>query len=156
MINMHIDFLDETGDITKEQQELLLNVLQLASNMEEIPKDAEVSISFVSDEEIHRLNKEYRQIDQPTDVLSFALEEGEDNYSIEGNEIPRMPGDIIVSVDKAKEQAETYNHSFNRELAFLTVHGFLHLLGYDHMSDEDEKKMFSRQEEILHEFWLKR
>lgn len=156
MINMHIDFLDETGDITKEQQELLLNVLQLASNMEEIPKDAEVSISFVSDEEIHRLNKEYRQIDQPTDVLSFALEEGEDNYSIEGNEIPRMLGDIIVSVDKAKEQAETYNHSFNRELAFLTVHGFLHLLGYDHMSDEDEKKMFSRQEEILHEFGLKR
>ncbi|GAA0295882.1 putative rRNA maturation factor [Gracilibacillus halotolerans] len=153
---MHIDFLDETGDITKEQQELLLNVLQLASNMEEIPKDAEVSISFVSDEEIHRLNKEYRQIDQPTDVLSFALEEGEDNYSIEGNEIPRMLGDIIVSVDKAKEQAETYNHSFNRELAFLTVHGFLHLLGYDHMSDEDEKKMFSRQEEILHEFGLKR
>ncbi|WP_184244800.1 rRNA maturation RNase YbeY [Gracilibacillus halotolerans] len=155
-MNMHIDFLDETGDITKEQQELLLNVLQLASNMEEIPKDAEVSISFVSDEEIHRLNKEYRQIDQPTDVLSFALEEGEDNYSIEGNEIPRMLGDIIVSVDKAKEQAETYNHSFNRELAFLTVHGFLHLLGYDHMSDEDEKKMFSRQEEILHEFGLKR
>lgn len=153
---MHIDFLDETGDITKEQQELLLNVLQLASNMEEIPKDAEVSISFVSDEEIHRLNKEYRQIDQPTDVLSFALEEGEDNYSIEGNEIPRMLGDIIVSVDKAKEQAETYNHSFNRELAFLTVHGFLHLLGYDHMGDEDEKKMFSRQEEILHEFGLKR
>ena len=153
---MHIDFLDETGDITKEQQELLLNVLQLASNMEEIPKDAEVSISFVSDEEIHRLNKEYRQIDQPTDVLSFALEEGEDDYSIEGNEIPRMLGDIIVSVDKAKEQAETYNHSFNRELAFLTVHGFLHLLGYDHMSDEDEKKMFSRQEEILHEFGLKR
>lgn len=153
---MQVDFLDETGDITTEQQELILNVLQVASKMEEISEEAEVSISFVSNEEIHRLNKEYRQKDQPTDVLSFALEEGEDEVMVEDNGIPRMLGDIIVSVEKAKEQAEAYNHSFERELAFLTVHGFLHLIGYDHMNDEEEKKMFSKQEEILHEFGLKR
>lgn len=156
MIKMQVDFLDETGDITTEQQELILNVLQVASKMEEISEEAEVSISFVSNEEIHRLNKEYRQKDQPTDVLSFALEEGEDEVMVEDNGIPRMLGDIIVSVEKAKEQAEAYNHSFERELAFLTVHGFLHLIGYDHMNDEEEKKMFSKQEEILHEFGLKR
>lgn len=153
---MHVDFIDETGKLSTEQMDMLTELLQLASEMEEIEEDAEVSVTFVNNEEIHRLNKEYRQKDQPTDVLSFALEEGEDGLAVDDGVIPRILGDIIVSVDKVLEQAEAYHHSFERELGFLTVHGFLHLLGYDHMNDEDEKIMFRRQEEILHEFGLTR
>lgn len=152
---MHVDFIDETGKLSTEQMDMLTELLQLASEMEEIEEDAEVSVTFVNNEEIHRLNKEYRQKDQPTDVLSFALEEGEDG-AVDDGVIPRILGDIIVSVDKVLEQAKAYHHSFERELGFLTVHGFLHLLGYDHMNDEDEKIMFRRQEEILHEFGLTR
>lgn len=153
---MHVDFIDETGKLSTEQMDMLTELLQLASEMEEIEEDAEVSVTFVNNEEIHRLNKEYRQKDQPTDVLSFALEEGEDGLAVDDGVIPRILGDIIVSVDKVLEQAKAYHHSFERELGFLTVHGFLHLLGYDHMNDEDEKIMFRRQEEILHEFGLTR
>ena len=153
---MHVDFMDETGKLTKEQLDMLSELLQLASEMEGIEDEAEVSVTFVNNEEIHRLNKEYRQKDQATDVLSFAMEEGEATLTVEDGAFPRILGDIIVSVDKVIEQSEAYRHSLDRELGFLTVHGFLHLLGYDHMNDEDEKKMFSRQEEILHEYGLSR
>ena len=96
---------------------------------------------------IHKLNKEYRGIDRPTDVISFALEDKEDiKY-----EDFRLLGDIYISLDKAKEQAIEYGHSFKREICFLAVHGLLHLLGYDHMIKEEEKIMFSKQELILNE-----
>jgi probable rRNA maturation factor len=90
-------------------------------------------------------------------VISFALEETtEGEVEIVGDDIPVVLGDIIISVEKAKEQAEEYNHSFERELGFLAVHGLLHLLGYDHMTEQDEKEMFQKQEEILGEFNLGR
>ncbi|MDP4137699.1 MAG: rRNA maturation RNase YbeY, partial [Bacillota bacterium] len=93
----------------------------------------------------------------PTDVISFALEEdGEGEVEIIGADMPPVLGDIIISVDKAREQAEEYGHSLMRELGFLTVHGFLHLLGYDHMTEEEEKEMFTKQKEILNRYGLSR
>ncbi|GAB2573106.1 rRNA maturation RNase YbeY [Gracilibacillus alcaliphilus] len=154
---MEIDFNDETGMISNEHMELVKQLLLYAAEQEDISPEAEVSISFVNDDEIHRLNKQFRQIDRPTDVLSFALEEQvEGELAITGAALPVVLGDIIISVDKITEQAEQYNHSFTRELGFLTVHGLLHLIGYDHMNKEDEQKMFTRQEEILNDFGLSR
>lgn len=104
------------------------------------------NIIFISDDEIHEMNKKYRGIDRPTDVISFALEDSsDDGYGLR----ERVLGDIYISIDRARSQAKEYGHSLNRELRFLSVHGFLHLLGYDHMNEEDEKEMFSRQELIL-------
>ncbi|MFX3623790.1 MAG: rRNA maturation RNase YbeY [Ectobacillus sp.] len=152
-----IDFFDEMNEITEEQIHSLQELLQLAAQMEGIEEDAEMSITFVDNERIQELNYEYRGKNQPTDVISFAMEElGEGEMEIVGTGMPRMLGDIIISVPKTKEQAEEYGHSFMRELGFLTVHGFLHLLGYDHMTEEDEKVMFDKQRAILDAYGLKR
>ena len=110
-------------------------------------KNAYFSIIFVDLREIQRLNKEYRAIDRVTDVISFALE---DNHDQINNEI-RVLGDIYICIPKMIEQANTYGHSIKRELSFLTVHGLLHLLGYDHQTNDDEKIMFGLQELILNE-----
>lgn len=107
----------------------------------------EFNIIIVDNTYIHELNKTYRGIDRPTDVISFALEDNKDFVSIDH----RVLGDIYISIDKAREQALEYGHSLKREICFLSVHGFLHLLGYDHMEKEDEEVMFSLQEEILNE-----
>src|SRR5690606_10406534 len=124
---------------------------------ENISENTEVSITFVDNNEIQEINRDYRNLDKPTDVISFALEETtEGEVEIVGDDIPVILGDIIISVEKAKEQEEEYNHSFERELGFLAVHGLLHLLGYDHMTEQDEKEMFQKQEEILGEFNLGR
>ena len=111
-------------------------------------ENAIFNIIFVSNEEIHRINKEYRNVDRPTDVISFALEDEEDNF-----EDPyRVLGDIYIAIDVAYEQAKTYGHSNLREVCFLATHGLLHLLGYDHMEEKDEKIMFKRQEELLESY----
>ena len=110
------------------------------------------SVIIIDNDYIHNLNKTYRGIDRPTDVITFALE---DNKVIDVPE-GRMLGDIYISYDKAIEQAEEYKHSLKRELCFLTVHGILHLLGYDHMNEEDEKKMFKLQKELLDEYGIKK
>ena len=114
-------------------------------------EQAEFNIIFVDNDYIHKLNKEYRNIDRTTDVITFALE---DNMDIKLD--IRILGDIYISIDKTKEQAQEYGHSFFRELSFLTVHGMLHLLGYDHQNEQDEKIMFSLQDEILNEAGIKR
>ena len=110
-------------------------------------KDVEFNIILVDNDYIHKINKEYRGIDRETDVISFALEDDETFPEME----TKILGDIYISIDKAKSQAEEYGHSFKRELCFLAVHGFLHINGYDHMNPEDEKVMFGLQEEILNE-----
>ena len=107
----------------------------------------EFNIIIVDNDYIHELNKNYRNIDRPTDVITFALEDYEDGIKLEH----RMLGDIYISIDKAISQAEEYGHDLRREICFLAVHGFLHLLGYDHMEKEEEEIMFSLQEEILNE-----
>lgn len=154
---LNIDFLDETAEVQESHMELVEKLLQHAAQVENIEQGSEVSISFVTNEAIHEINREYRDKDQPTDVISFALEElGEGEVQIVGEGIPRILGDIIISIDRTKEQAEQYGHSFERELGFLAVHGFLHLLGYDHMNEADEKVMFGKQDVILSTFGLGR
>lgn len=154
---LEIDFIDETNELTEKQMEMINDLLSIAAKEEKVMENAELSITFVDNETIQQINREYRGKDAPTDVISFALEEmGEDEVEIVGENLPRVLGDIIISVPKAKEQAEEYGHSFEREIGFLTVHGFLHLLGYDHETQEDEKEMFEKQEKILEKFGLKR
>ena len=154
---LNIDFLDETNQVQESHIELVEKLLQHAATVLSIEDGSEVSITFVTNEAIHEINRQYRDKDQPTDVISFALEEmGEGEIEIVGEDLPRILGDIIISIDRTREQAEEYGHSFERELGFLAVHGFLHLLGYDHMTPEDEKVMFGKQEEILSSFGLGR
>lgn len=105
----------------------------------------EFNIIIVDNEEIHKINKEYRNVDRETDVISFALE---DNMDIKYENF-RLLGDIYISIDKCYMQAEEYGHSNTRELCFLATHGILHLLGYDHMNEDDEKVMFKLQKELL-------
>lgn len=121
----------------------------------EIP--CEVSVSIVDNEEIHQINRQFRDIDRATDVLSFPLltyEEGEIPDLNEKEEL--LLGDIIISLERAREQAEEYGHSLKREIAFLTAHSMLHLLGYDHMEEEEEKEMFAKQREILNKAGIPR
>lgn len=151
-----IDLMDETGTLQESDLQFVEKILQHAAEEEEIG-EAEVSVSFVTNEMIREINREYRGKDQPTDVISFAMEEeGEGEVPIQGMDEPRMLGDIIISLDRTKEQAADYGHSFERELGFLAVHGFLHLLGYDHMDEQDEKKMFAKQDAILHSLGITR
>ena len=115
-------------------------------------KEAIFNIIFVSNEKIHEINKEYRHTDRVTDVISFALE---DNQDVVYQDF-RLLGDIYIAIDVAYDQAIEYNHSREREVCFLATHGLLHLLGYDHMTEEEEKIMFKEQEELLNAFEIKR
>ncbi|MFD1038516.1 rRNA maturation RNase YbeY [Virgibacillus byunsanensis] len=154
---MHIDFHDQTNSVPSDYIDLIQRLITFAAEKETVSKEAELSINFVDNKEIQELNRNYRQQNKPTDVISFALQESVDGeVNIVGEDIPLVLGDIVISVDQAKEQAEDYNHSFERELGFLAVHGLLHLLGYDHMNKDDEVNMFQKQEEILGEFGLGR
>ena len=114
--------------------------------------DAIFNIIFVSNEEIRELNKNYRGVDRVTDVISFALEDGEDAI----DSPIRVLGDIYIAIDVCYEQAIEYGHSRVREVCFLATHGILHLLGYDHMNEEDEKIMFDKQRKVLGEYGIKR
>ncbi|MCC3356680.1 rRNA maturation RNase YbeY [Bacillus sp. REN16] len=156
-MRLEIDFNDEIGEVKEEESTLVKELLFLAADKEGVKEGTEVSITFVDNKRIQEINREYRDKDQPTDVISFAMEEmGEGEIEIIGEDIPKLLGDIIISIPRAREQAKDYGHSFARELGFLAVHGFLHLLGYDHMTKEDEDKMFSRQNEILEAYGLER
>jgi probable rRNA maturation factor len=154
LTNLHID-VDYRTDIPEGvtiDQAFVAQVLEAAAAR--IEEKGEVSVSFVSDEEIHELNREYRGVDRPTDVLSFALDEGEAFPT--GDAEQRMLGDIVISVPRAVEQASEYGHSTTREIAFLLVHGFLHLCGYDHEDEASEREMFGLQEEILDTLGIQR
>lgn len=144
-------------ELTDEIKETLEKVCLKSLQYEEFNEDCEISLSIVTNDEIHDINKQFRNIDSPTDVLSFpqlTFEKGEEADVNENGEI--VLGDIIISIDRAKEQAEEYGHSLKRELAFLSVHSMLHLMGYDHMVPEEEEDMFRRQKEILIEAGIPR
>ena len=135
-----------SGEIMEAVEKACLETLKY----EEFDEDCEISLSFVTNEEIHQINRQFRNVDAPTDVLSFpqlTFEDGEEADVNENGEI--VLGDIIISVERAKEQAEEYGHGLKREIAFLTVHSMLHLLGYYHMEKDEEEDMFRRQKEIL-------
>ncbi len=107
-----------------------------------------VDVTIIDNQEIHKINKEYRGVDRPTDVISFAFFDDENESLVKGD-APKSLGQILISYQKAEEQAKEYGHSLNREMSFLFVHGLLHLLGYDHMNEKDEKEMFKLQDDIL-------
>lgn len=151
-------------DIPEAWIEKLNRILQLAAEAEGLTS-GEVTLTFTDNEEIHELNKQYRNIDRPTDVLSFALnDDGVDELDIifevesedEIDPISGMLGDIIISVERAEEQRIEYGHSLEREIGFLFVHGFLHLMGYDHQDDAEEAVMTQKQEAVLQQVGLTR
>ena len=158
---MTINIDCETEDkLELPYEEIIRNVVLSSLEYENCPYEAEVNVVLTDNEEIHKLNLEYRGIDRPTDVLSFPMleydtpsdfshveEDYEDCFNPETGEL--MLGDIILSVDKVREQAESYGHSETRELAFLVAHSMLHLCGYDHMGDGEREEMERRQHEIL-------
>ena len=145
---MNIDFVfdNEVDNFENNYEQDFIAIIEQALKTLSIEDDVEVSCVLVDDERIHEINREYRHIDRSTDVISFAMEDN-DQFYVEG--MPRTLGDIFISVDHAKKQAEEYGHSLRREMCFLFTHGILHLLGYDHMTDEQEKEMFGLQDEIL-------
>lgn len=158
---MTINIDCETEDkLELPYEEIIRNVVLSSLEYENCPYEAEVNVVLTDNEEIHKLNLEYRGIDRPTDVLSFPMleydtpsdfshveEDYEDCFNPETGEL--MLGDIVISVDKVEEQAEKYGHSQRRELAFLVAHSMLHLCGYDHMEEEERLDMEARQRAIL-------
>ncbi|MCO8289630.1 MAG: rRNA maturation RNase YbeY [Tetragenococcus halophilus] len=159
---MEITFIDETKKVSKDEREDIDSLLQYAADYLKLPENSEMSITFMDNERIQVINRDYRGKDAPTDVISFAIEEeGEDEMPIffddeEMTDLPNELGDIMISTQRAQEQAAEYGHSYEREVGFLALHGFLHINGYDHMTPEDEKEMFGLQKEILNAYGLKR
>ena len=159
---MDLEIYDDTKNVPEEKIKLIEDVLNFAGSYLKLPENTEMSVTLMDNEHIHEINKKYRGVDKPTDVISFAIEEDDpDEVPIilpedEEFDIPKNIGDIMVSMDKVKEQAEYLGHSEDRELGFLVVHGFLHLNGYAHMKEEDEKEMFGLQREILDSYGLTR
>ena len=135
-----------------EELETVEKVLYSAIEKEKL-ENVSFNLIIVDNDYIHELNKTYHNIDRETDVITFALED-EDTLVMPSDE--RILGDIYISIDRARSQAEDYGHSLLRELSFLAVHGFYHLLGYDHMTEEDEKIMFKKQEEVLEVYGIRR
>ena len=142
---MKINFINNTKENVLEFKKLIRDIFKFDKSK------TIMNIIFVNDEEIQRINKDYRNIDRVTDVISFALNDEKD-FLIKTEEI----GDIFICLDQAKRQAEEYGHSLDREVGFLSVHGYLHLNGYDHMTKEDEEVMFKKQDEILNNANLRR
>ncbi|GAA3613847.1 rRNA maturation RNase YbeY [Secundilactobacillus similis] len=161
---MDLEIYDETKNgVPEEHVKLVQKVLDYAGQYIKLKENTEMSVTFVNNDRIQEINKEYRGVDRATDVISFAIEDSaaDDDFPIVMDdelaaEIPENIGDIFVSVDKVGEQAEYLEHSYERELGFLVVHGFLHLNGYDHMEPEDEKVMFKLQRDILDDYGLTR
>ena len=155
MIQFLMENAQEKEEITEEIKDTVLKCIEKSLEYEGCDFDAEVSVTFVDNEEIREINREERNIDKATDVLSFPMLEFDENGDIinsefDFNEDYVLLGDIVISIERAKEQSIEYGHSLIREVAFLTVHSMLHLLGYDHVnSAEEEKVMFKKQDEIL-------
>lgn len=132
--------------------ERLQEGLQAVARLNDLADEAEVDVTIVDDEEIHELNREYRGMDKPTDVLSFALDEDSedsDEPELLGAPEEHLYGDIIISAETALRQAEEYGHGLERELTYLAVHGMFHLLGYDHMTEAEKAVMRAKEEEAL-------
>lgn len=162
---MDLEIYDKTKDgVPAKHVDMIRDVLEYAGKYIELAENTEMSVTLMNNEDIHQINKQYRGVDRATDVISFSIEDDDeeaDEFPLildedMAAEIPENIGDIFVSMDKVEEQAEYLGHSYERELGFLVVHGFLHLNGYDHMKPEDEKVMFKLQADILDAYGLKR
>ena len=150
-MNSSIEVFVQVEEEIKEL-ETVEKVLYSAIEKEKL-ENVSFNLIIVDNDYIHELNKTYRNIDRETDVITFALED-EDTLVMPSDE--RILGDIYISIDRARSQAEDFGHSLLRELSFLAIHGFYHLLGYDHMTEEDEKVMFKKQEEVLDAYGIRR
>lgn len=150
-MNSSIEVFVQVKEEIKEL-ETVEKVLYSAIEKEKL-ENVSFNLIIVDNDYIHELNKTYRNIDRETDVITFALED-EDTLVMPSDE--RILGDIYISIDRARSQAEDFGHSLLRELSFLAVHGFYHLLGYDHMTEEEEKVMFKKQEEVLDAYGIRR
>lgn len=140
MKTLKINYFNQTDEKVNEAIQLIDHIFSF------VEEKRPMQIVFVSLEQIHQLNQTYRQVDRPTDVLSFPNDDERDDSL----------GDIFICLDKAREQAISYQHTYEREIGFLSVHGYLHLLGYDHYTDEEEKEMIEAQEQILKQAQLER
>lgn len=164
---MYIEIVDETGQVSEEIIKQTQDILEFAAQKTGKEKK-EMTVTFVTNERSHELNLEYRDTDRPTDVISLEYKP-ELDIAVDEEDLLDHPelaemledfdayiGELFISVDKAREQAEEYGHSFEREMGFLAVHGFLHINGYDHYTPEEEAEMFGLQEEILTAYGLTR
>lgn len=160
---------DAEDEIDFDYEEILAKVIGETLKQEQCPYECEVNLSLTDNEGIRRINREYRDLDVPTDVLSFPMVEYQTPADFSQLDTPTakvmyfnldteelLLGDIVISLERAEEQAEEYGHSLERELAFLTVHSVLHLLGYDHMEDGERKVMERKQENILQDLGITR
>lgn len=164
---MYVELVDETGQVSEELKQQTLDLLEFAA--QKMGKEnKEMAVTFVTNERSHELNLEFRGTDRPTDVISleykpehpilFDEEDFTKNPDLAEmmDEFDAYIGELFISIDKAREQAEDYGHSYEREMGFLVVHGFLHINGYDHYTPEEEAEMFGLQEEILTAYGLTR
>ncbi len=142
----------------KEDSEIIEKIFIDMLTSENIPLSAEASLVLMDNSDIRELNREYRNIDSATDVLSFPIYEDFELKNIKEGNLPEeiLLGDIVISLEKAEEQSKEFNHSFKREFMYLFVHGMLHLLGHDHLEEDEKKEMRSREEAILEKFSLTR
>ena len=140
--------------IPEKLEQLLNDGLNAVAKLHGLGEHEEVDITIVTDEEIHVLNRDYRNVDRATDVLSFALDEDGGEPELVGGPEVHLLGDIIISAETAMRQAEEFGHGLEREIVYLAVHGLLHLLGYDHMQEEDKVVMRAKEEEALREIKL--
>jgi len=155
-----INNVQQKIELPQGYEKLIRGCIEEVCNREKLPENCEVGVTLMDDEGIRMLNRDYRGIDEPTDVLSFSVierhEKEPDIFYRSGDEGPVVLGDIIISVEMAVKQAEEYGHSLQRELGFLVVHGMLHLAGYDHLDEASEAEMCRKQREILHKLGLSR
>lgn len=164
---MYIEMIDETGQVSEQMQSQIRGLLDFAA--QKIGKEnKEMTVTFVDNARVHEVNLEYRGIDRPTDVVSLEYKPEEtivfDEEDVENHpdlaelleDFDAYIGELFISIDKAREQAADYGHSYEREMGFLAVHGFLHINGYDHYTPEEEAEMFGLQEEILTAYGLTR
>ncbi len=163
---MYIEMLDNTGKVSDDMQQETVKLLNFAANFIHLPEHKEMAITYVLNDEIQKINHDYRGKDAPTDVVSLEYEPEQISFDAdfdmpealqaELEEFDSFIGELFISIEKAQEQADNYGHSYEREMGFLAVHGFLHINGYDHMIEEEEKVMFALQEEILTAYGLTR
>lgn len=155
LADFHYDGIDENS----EYEKLINKVINECFKTESLDKlKLYISITLTVPEVIREVNKKYRNIDKPTDVLSFPMFEKEEIEELINNryEVEDVLGDIVISIPKVKEQAVEYGHSFERELAYMVVHGFYHLMGYDHMEEDDKREMRQKEDEVLNRLGITR
>ncbi|VDG20533.1 hypothetical protein MUDAN_BIHEEGNE_02142 [Lactiplantibacillus mudanjiangensis] len=159
---MNLELYDQTKDgATTGELQLVQDLIAAAGKELKLKDDTEVSVTLMNNDDIQKINEQYRGVDRPTDVISFAMHDDDDDDLIVMDpemaaEMPLNLGDIMISVDKVAEQAAFLQHSPERELGYLVVHGFLHLNGYDHLQPADEKTMFQLQRKILDDYGLEK